>query len=99
MNGRGQKERKRFARLRSSVFLWLFHPTRMKRKRQKKIILKKGFTQLNKIIQVRALGLRDDGGKGTPVPIPNTEVKLPSVESTWWVTAWEDRTSRNLMAL
>ena len=28
-----------------------------------------------------------------PVPIPNMEVKLLSVEDTWWVTAWENRTS------
>ncbi len=27
----------------------------------------------------------------TPVPIPNTEVKLISVENTWLATAWEDR--------
>ena len=27
-----------------------------------------------------------------PVPIPNTEVKLLSVENTWWATAREDRT-------
>ena len=26
-----------------------------------------------------------------PVPIPNTEVKLISVENTWRVTAWENR--------
>ena len=29
--------------------------------------------------------------EGPPVPIPNTEVKLISVENTWRVTAWEDR--------
>ena len=27
-----------------------------------------------------------------PVPIPNTVVKLLSVENTWWATAREDRT-------
>ena len=32
-----------------------------------------------------------DGGEATPVPIPNTEVKLISVENTWLATAWEDR--------
>ena len=31
------------------------------------------------------------GGEDPPVPIPNTEVKLTSVENTWRVTAWEDR--------
>jgi hypothetical protein len=38
---------------------------------------------------------RDDGGRATPVPIPNTAVKSSSAESTWWVTAWEDRTLRD----
>ena len=28
----------------------------------------------------------------TPVPIPNTEVKLFSADGTWWATAWESRT-------
>ena len=33
-----------------------------------------------------------DNGEGVPpVPIPNTEVKLISVENTWLATAWEDR--------
>ena len=32
-----------------------------------------------------------DGIEGPPVPIPNTEVKLISVENTWLATAWEDR--------
>ena len=32
-----------------------------------------------------------DGGEGTPVPIPNTEVKLVSVEDTWLETARENR--------
>ena len=31
------------------------------------------------------------GDEGPPVPIPNTEVKLISVENTWLATAWEDR--------
>ena len=30
--------------------------------------------------------------KVTPVPIPNTEVKLLSAENTWWVTAREHKT-------
>ena len=30
-------------------------------------------------------------GEGPPVPIPNTEVKLTSVDNTWLATAWEDR--------
>ena len=32
-----------------------------------------------------------DGDEGTPVPIPNTEVKLISVEDTWLETARENR--------
>ena len=32
-----------------------------------------------------------DDGEGTPVPIPNTEVKLICVEDTWLATAWENR--------
>ena len=31
------------------------------------------------------------GDEGTPVPIPNTVVKLISVEDTWRVTARENR--------
>ena len=30
-------------------------------------------------------------GQGTPVPIPNTEVKLFSAEDTKLETAWENR--------
>ena len=35
----------------------------------------------------------DNGEKVPPVPIPNTEVKLLSAESTWLATAREDRSS------
>jgi hypothetical protein len=34
-----------------------------------------------------------DGEKDTPVPMPNTEVKLLYAESSWWVTACEGRKS------
>ena len=34
----------------------------------------------------------DDGEEDTPVPIPNTEVKLFSAEGTWGETPWESRT-------
>ena len=37
--------------------------------------------------------------EGPPVPIPNTEVKLMSVESTWVATPWEDRTMPTLFYL
>ena len=36
----------------------------------------------------------DYSGEVTPVPIPNTVVKLLSADDTWWVTAWENRTSQ-----
>ena len=32
-----------------------------------------------------------DYGEGTPVPIPNTEVKLTCAEDTWLVTARDNR--------
>ena len=32
-----------------------------------------------------------DGGEGTPVPIPNTAVKLTCADNTWLVAAREDR--------
>ena len=32
-----------------------------------------------------------DYGEATPVPIPNTVVKLSSADNTWLVTTWEDR--------
>lgn len=34
-----------------------------------------------------------DGKKDTPVPMPNTEVKLLNAESSWWETACEGRQS------
>ena len=34
----------------------------------------------------------DYSGEVTPVPIPNTEVKLPCADDTWRETAWESRT-------
>ena len=35
----------------------------------------------------------------TPVPIPNTEVKLLSADDTWWETAWESRTLPLILVL
>ena len=32
-----------------------------------------------------------DSKKDTPVPMPNTEVKLLHAESSWWATACEER--------
>ena len=34
-----------------------------------------------------------DDGEGTPVPIPNTEVKLTRAENTWRATARENRST------
>ena len=34
-----------------------------------------------------------DSEEVTPVPIPNTEVKLFSADGTAWETVWESRTS------
>ena len=39
--------------------------------------------------QPKVIGV--DSDEVTPVPIPNTEVKLISVENTWLATAREDR--------
>ena len=39
--------------------------------------------------KIRIVGA--DDGEGTPVPIPNTAVKLICAHNTWLVTAWEDR--------
>ncbi len=35
----------------------------------------------------------DDGEKVTPVPIPNTAVKLFSADGTWGAAPWESRSS------
>ena len=36
-----------------------------------------------------------DYGKGTPVPIPNTAVKLPSADDTWTETSRENKSLPN----
>ena len=46
-----------------------------------------GFESLK--VHQREVGITN--AKGTPVPIPNTEVKLCSAENTKLETAWEDR--------
>ena len=50
------------------------------------------------VLRVQALNpLRikcgDDGLKDTPVPMPNTEVKLQRAESSWGIAPCEDRAS------
>ena len=41
----------------------------------------------------------DYSGEVTPVPIPNTEVKLLCADDTWWETAWESRTLPLILVL
>ena len=43
--------------------------------------------------KLRNKSLGDLSDEGTPGPIPNPEVKLVSADGTWWVTAWESRSS------
>ena len=38
--------------------------------------------------------MRVNGDEGTPVPIPNTVVKLINGDNTWLATAREDNTTR-----
>ena len=40
--------------------------------------------------------MRVTGDEGTPVPIPNTVVKLVYGDNTWLATAREDNTTRTL---
>ena len=41
--------------------------------------------------------MRVNGGEGTPVPIPNTVVKLVHGDNTWLATAREDNSMRTLL--
>ena len=43
--------------------------------------------------------VRVHGDEGTPVPIPNTVVKLINGDNTWLATAREDNTTRTLHSL
>ena len=43
--------------------------------------------------------MRVNGDEGTPVPIPNTVVKLINGDNTWLVTAREDNTTRTQYSL
>ena len=38
--------------------------------------------------------MRVNGDEGTPVPIPNTVVKLIYGDNTWLATAWKDNSMR-----
>ena len=52
---------------------------------------KRQFAEQTDGFQSCALKTGANGDEVPPVPIPNTEVKLISVENTWLATAWEDR--------
>ena len=41
----------------------------------------------------------DNSYKDTPVPMPNTEVKLVNAKSTWLEATWEDRKLLNKMSI
>ena len=51
------------------------------------------FSLLCLVLRVRSQEFGDNCKEVPPVPIPNTVVKLLSVEDTWWATAWENRSS------
>ena len=64
------------------------------------ILIDRGLDLENEYLVLHYLVLRlqlpkkksgDDNVEETPVPIPNTEVKLHGAENTWRATAWEDR--------
>ena len=44
-----------------------------------------------RLYQKYSVELSGNNAEVTPVPIPNTEVKLRSADDTWWVTARESR--------
>ena len=58
--------------------------------------IKKALTLILKNVNIILVLRKDKCGyyskEDTPVPIPNTEVKLFSADGTWWVTAWESKT-------
>ena len=51
---------------------------------------------LNKRVNVKSVShiVRVNGDEGTPVPIPNTVVKLVYGDNTWLATAREDNSTR-----
>ena len=58
-------------------------------KNRLEIFLKKLLTNLENRCRLNSVGV--DDAEGTPVPIPNTVVKLSGAENTWLATVWEDR--------
>jgi hypothetical protein len=54
----------------------------------------RGSQATNSTVALRAMVDKFPGGhrrEVTPVPIPNTEVKLSTADGTAWATAWESR--------
>ena len=45
--------------------------------------------QGGKVLQIEIVGA--DDGEGTPVPIPNTAVKLTGADNTWLEAARDDK--------
>ena len=43
------------------------------------------------VLREQTLRFSGDSCEDTPVPMPNTVVKLTNAESTWLEAAWEDR--------
>jgi hypothetical protein len=41
------------------------------------------------VLEIKVSG--GDAGGATPVPIPNTEVKLSMADDTWTARSWESR--------
>ena len=58
-------------------------------------------SSLYSVLRVYALNsiVGVDGGEGTPVPIPNTVVKLTCADNTWLATAREDKKTPTLCLL
>ena len=47
--------------------------------------------------RIKAMISGDNSKEDTPVPIPNTEVKLFSADDTWWATAWKSKTLPDML--
>ena len=60
---------------------------------------KKHLRSLCSILRLQTSRTGIYGDEVTPVPIPNTEVKLLSADDTWWETAWESRTLPLILVL
>ncbi len=45
----------------------------------------------NYVITINKQIFGGNSWEATPVPISNTEVKLPNADDTWWVTARESK--------